>query len=152
MVCVLGRGRERARKQEERRPKGPGGNGPSLHPVLELQRTVGNEATKAAVANKNLSSGGYAWAGGVMSGGRGRTAALAAAFGGAPSGVHAMEQVIHDAGDEWAAVKARHVEDEAVMRNVVAYRKSFVDGLISELRNDRRFRDMKLRAAGSTAL
>jgi hypothetical protein len=124
--------------------------------VLRLQRTAGNEATRAAVANQNLSSGGYAWAGGVMSGGRGRTAALASAFGGtaASGGLrgHSMEQVIHDAGDSWNAVKGRHVEDESVMRNVVAYRKWYVDGLINELRKDKRFRDMKTRAAGSTAL
>jgi len=127
----------------------------SLHPVLQLQRVVGNEATKTAVASGNLASGGYAWKGGVMSGARGRTAALASVFGGSGGGGlrgHPVEEVVHGAGDNWNAVKGKYVEDEPVMRNVVAYRKWYVDGLINELRNDKRFRDMKIRAAGSTAL
>lgn len=59
---------------------------------------------------------------------------------------------LHAAGDNWNTVKQKHLDDEQVMRSIVAYRKRFVDGLISQLKDDPRFRDMKTRAAGSTAL
>ena len=158
----MDQGRDRAGEHHaKRRPQSAASGGaPASHPMLELQRMAGNEATKAAVASERLlyGEGGkkkYAWAGGVLGGGGGRVAALGAAFGaaagGAPGG-HPMEEVIHRAGDNWNAVKAKHLDDEAVMRNIVAFRKSFVDGLINELRTDPRFRDMKTRAAGSTAL
>ena len=128
---------------------------PALHPMLELQRVAGNEAGKAAAAGENMAYGKYAWAGGVLAGGGGRAAALAWGYGGpGPGGLRSqpIEGVIRNAGANWNAVKARYLEDERVMRNIVAYRKWFVDSLIDELRTDKRFADMKTRAAGSTAL
>jgi hypothetical protein len=153
-------GRDRAGERDaKRRPQGPaGGRRPALHPLLQLQRTAGNEATKAAIATENVTYGKYAWAGGVLGGGKGRLAMLGAATFGAPSGKeirgHAMEDVIHSAGDDWNAVKAKYLQDEEVMRKIVAYRKWFVDGLINELRELPRkpFSSLKIRAAGSTAL
>ena len=118
------------------------------HPMLWLQRTAGNDAAAAAAAGANLGAGRYAWAGGVLSGGSKRVAALA----GLAAGGGAAARLIHEAGDDWVEVKEKYLSDETMMGAIVAFRKTYVDGLINDLRRDPRFRDMKTRAAGSTAL
>lgn len=116
------------------------------HPMLWLQRNVGNAGANLAL--ENLESGRYAWAGGVLRQGKGHVAAMAALA----QRPDAAAGLIHEAGDNWVKVKDRYIADEPVMEQIVAYRKAYVDRLINELRRQPRFRDMKTRAAGSTAL
>lgn len=127
----------------------------AAHPALAMQQAVGNRATGEMLASQNLDQGKYAWAGGVLAKPAGRVTDLTSAFagmGGTALKGNSMEKVVRNADSDWSKVKAKHLADEPVMRNIVDFRKRYVDGLIEELRKDPRFRDMKTRAAGSTAL
>ena len=112
------------------------------HPVLDLQRMVGNGATAAAVAGADPHAQ-RAVEAVRRPDTRARGIAELAERGDA-------ETLIRHAGSSWSSVKALYLGNPQLMTKIVAFRKNRVDAMIEQLQ--REHPGMKTRAAGSNAL